>query len=144
MTPYNLSVKVIEKNQPELDMLLPGEPVAFQSPAPQKLAYALREAIASARHNKVEPYASLDFQFTQTHDQVLATPKSSLVTASSTIIESSHPEVKNEFDVIGAATKKPTEVMVFPNFEGETGSVEAWAHAKGYDVTHEPLTLTAR
>lgn len=137
---YNTSVRALQRWKDELDKLLDGEPVMWESREPHKLVYRLREAIKAAEYNNIEPYASLDFQFTVSFNTVTATPKHSLV-AKSKPVESEHPEAKNEFDVISIAGKSKASVFVFPAFDGSIESVKQWASAKGFTVETEPLTL---
>lgn len=137
---YNTSIKALQRWKDELDKLLPGEAVMWESREPQKLVYRLREAIEAARHNRIEPYASLDFQFTVSFNTVTATPKHSLA-ANPKPLETTHPEAKNEFDVISIAGKSKASVFIFPSFNGELESVKNWAAAKGFTMETEPLIL---
>ena len=140
MTPYNLSPKAVERWRNELDQLLAGEEIAFTTDAPHKLAYRLREAIAAAKRHRMQPWSTIDYVFKQETGRVVATPRSSLVTEI-VQVERTYPEALNEFDVITTATKDPGHIMLFPNFQGESESVSAWATAKGYTITTDPLTL---
>lgn len=142
MSPYNLSIKRVEVWKAELQKLLSGEPVAWETPSPHKLAYALREALAAARHHGIEPYASIDYVFTQTANSVKATPKdNSALEFTPTTTEATFPEAMNEFDIIAIAGKAKEKVMIFPNFSGELMSVKSWADAKGYALEEDPLTI---
>lgn len=140
MSPYNLSPKAVERWTNELDKLLAGEEVVFRSSAPQKLAYRLREAIASAKRHDIAPYDSIDYMFKIEGESVVAVPKDNLVQDAQPR-EHVYAKVKNEFDVISLAAKEPKHVMVFPAFDGDLTAVKQWASAKDYTVTEDPLTL---
>lgn len=140
ISPYNLSPKAVERWKTELDKLLTGESVTFDSNDPHKLAYRLREAIASAKAHKVAPYDKIDYVFKLSLGLVIAEPRAQLVNHVR-LSEQTYVDARNEFDVISVAGKATASILIFPNFSGETGSVHQWARAKGYTVEEDPLIL---
>lgn len=138
--PYNISPKAVERWKHELDNLLSGQPFTWTTDAPHKLAYRLREAIAAAKACKIEPYASIDYQFTQTSTMVIATPRESLVQGAKQP-DAVFDGAVTEYDVISAATTAKNDALVFPNFLGEITAIQRWAEAKGFTITEDPLTL---
>jgi hypothetical protein len=141
--PYNKSVNTVERWKSQLDKLLTGKSVEFMTMSPDKVTYRFREAIHAARHNGIEPYASLQYTFHAAPGKVIARPKEDLVVES----RGEHTQIENaysHYDVIIATQQATTPVMIFPNFSGDVAPVRRWAEARGWSVDDDPvLTLTS-
>lgn len=142
--PYNTSAKVVDKWKDALDSLLPGQQIEFTTSNPGKLAYHLREAIVAARHNKIEPYASLEFTFRAESARVVCIPKESLAVPVARKSHATITNVETHYEVITATKENPAPVLAFPNFIGDINPVKKWATAKGYEVVEEPVLTLIR
>lgn len=140
---YNLSPSAVERWRDELDLLTSGQPVRFPSENPHMLAYSLREAIAAARHHKIEPYASLGYTFRKREGVVIAEPRRSLVREKPILANSEVTlDGSTEFSVVQQMLKnKQANVATFPHFTGDTTPIKRWADANGYILSYPPLVL---
>lgn len=140
---YNLSPKVVERMQEPLNRLLAGQETVFSSDAPHKLAYALREAIAAAKRNKLDPYDKLEYTFVVGHGKLTAKPRESLVTSMEVppqVVDSAI----SDFDVVASASRSKANELHFPNFNGDIAPVNVWAERKGFTVTTDPFLKLVR
>ena len=143
---YNKSPTCVDRWRAVLDDMVENEVVRIDTKHPDKLSYRLREALYAARHNNIEPYASLDRKVRIEGHQVIVEPRESLVESVHTSGGLKRFEsVANEFAVIETVTRLKLTAGVFPDFTGDISAIEAWAEAKNYEITNtDPLTLRRR
>ena len=140
--PYNLSENAVTRWKEQLDML-DGTVREFRSNSPHKLAYRLREAIAAARHNHVEPYDKIDYAFTVRNDIVVARPREQVVVEALRVTIRAEAAV-SEYDVVRHASKSREDVLEYPNFDGDLKSVKLWCSTNEFEVTEEPYLILER
>jgi len=136
---YNLSEKTVQRWAETLD-LLKGEEVLLRATDPHKLAYRLREAIAAARANDIEPYASLLYGFKVRGELVIARPKAAFK-LKPVVVSRRFESVRSEWDVVEVAGRASEDVLEFPAFRGEVGNVKRWCGVNGFDFKTEPYLV---
>lgn len=141
--PYNLSRKVVERMSTMLDQLLPGNVVRLKSENPHVLAYQIREAIASARRNKIAPYDKIDVRIVVHDAQVTITPKA-LLQGEIEVLPQIDKIAANDFEVVATASRSKALEIQFHNFHGKIEPVKAWAARKGFTVIEEPFLVLRR
>lgn len=146
--PYNLSRTSFEAYEPMLTPLIQGEPrvIRVEEGDPHRLAFLLRQAMAAARENSIEPFASMEVKFSVGPGRVICLPKTVPSLSDQEILEEAQTQVVldavNAFDVVNAATGSIAPRLEFPNFEGSHMPLKTWAERKGFEITStDPLTL---
>lgn len=156
---YNLSLAVVYRWRNELDKLTENRVVLWSVDKPNKLAYALREAIAAAKKHGVKPYSELEYWFKEKDGLLIAEPKKPRVSIIDVQVlkqqdlvsqdfeiksEEEIPEATTVFQVIEAVKHSKSHVIKFPEFGGDIDPLKSWAEAKGFIVTEDPVTFTRR
>lgn len=140
---YNLSRKCVERWASTLELLNGDDPVTFRSTDPRKLAYRLREAIAAAKANKIEPFCNLKYEFVIDGIYCIARPKKeeSFTLREPTRVTRRFESVTDEFEVVKQASASREHILEFPNFNGDFRSVKLWCSTNGYRVTNDPYLI---
>jgi hypothetical protein len=146
---YNLSPGAVEAAKDLLDEIanLAGmEELTIGSDAPHKLGYRIREALAAARANNLEPYCNLEVQVSVGENHVTVrrrhTIRRLIGTIKRTMSEEVIPDATTEFQVIAILSKARPGRHVFPSFSGDLTAVKNWITQKGLTLEREePLTI---
>lgn len=153
---YSHSKQAIERVRPLLDaVLIADQRTSIPSTHPQKLAYALREALAASRVAKDEDhkYASLlvKFKLRVKKDRIVFEPRDAVEAGDPVVelIESRQalevPNVTQVLQIVGACIQHKSD-LIFPDAklnDDEIAQLTKWTSKNGYDIdTSLPLTLT--
>lgn len=144
--------------QPVLEKLVTSDTdIEIETTDPRFTAYKIREAIHSAKKNKVERYANLGEQWRFIEDsgkvicrlRAVSTYELHMKEVAKPIARMTIPEVTGLHGVIGAAIENPNqEELIFPDAvltDEELSKLHRWTSINKYFIiVKEGLTLTKR
>jgi hypothetical protein len=161
---YSQSKKTIERVRPILDLVVErSDTLKFPSKTPQKLCYAIRDALAVIKKlpdtsaEKKYNIIGDTFKIRIKEGHVVFEPRERLdysdpivELAASKVDEMEFPEALSLLEIVGVCTQHKLKKMVFPRAAMVIGTTDfdrlgRWAHTNNYLITStEPLTLSRK